>query len=514
MREKYTIIFGILSIILLTISFTPVPNASLPVAPEDAASETNRELDLINKSKTLSAQSEFADYVFSGEVIDIICYRDGKGRILTEATIKIDKVLKGSISTKTISIKYTGGTVEGKIQLTFHNWQAGDYPLPGTFELKKGDKIIAFTDKDYFIEVYIANPIMPSQQSVISKHVIEENVILSQGTQPTTAVYENQGYAFNWSAKIRYTWSDLPIYFNIDPDGTSDIAGTAELNEIRTAFNTWENDYFSGIDYYDNGTNYHLTNDNYDSEIYLNVIGWLNLGGSEGLAITNIFGDSDTGFYHMTEFHVCFDDYWTWCIGSTANQYDVQNTAAHEVGHTLCLLDLYSGSNSEQTMYWSIATGETKKRTLEYGDMNGVHYLYPIENDGPTGTDAGNSFDTANTVNKNYYYKARLCCFPTHNDTQDWYKISLGASQRIIFRMTPPSWANFDLELYAPNGTLVAYSRSPTNGQTESIVMDPMGVTGYWRLRVYAPSCAPIVGSGNYTFVILDLPPFLLEPPE
>jgi len=302
--------------------------------------------------------------------------------------------------------------------------------------------------------------------------------------------------------------------FNIDPDGTSDIAGTAELNEVRTAFNTWENDYFSGIDFYDNGTGYHLTASNYNVESYFNVIGWLNYGKIDPLAETYYFEDEDTGFLRLTELHIVFNDYNTWCIGATAGQLDVQEIAAHEIGHWLLLEDLYSDSNSEQTMYIGSSYAETKKRTLEYGDTNGAHYLYPIENDASTSADAGNSFDTANSVNKNYYYKARFCCFPTHNDTQDWYKINLGASQRIIFRMTPPSWANFDLELYAPNGTLVAYSRSATNGQTESIVMEPMGVTGYWRIRVYAPSCAPIVGSGNYTFVILDLPPFLLEPQE
>jgi hypothetical protein len=44
----------------------------------------------------------------------------------------------------------------------------------------------------------------------------------------------------------------------------------------------------------------------------------------------------------------------------------------HEVGHTLHLKDLYAPECSELTMYSYGAYGETKKRTLDVGDIAGV----------------------------------------------------------------------------------------------------------------------------------------------
>jgi hypothetical protein len=56
---------------------------------------------------------------------------------------------------------------------------------------------------------------------------------------------------------------------------------------------------------------------------------------------------------------------------------DVQNVATHESGHSLSLFDLYGGADTDKTMYGIIANGETKKRTLEQDDRDGVAYLYP-----------------------------------------------------------------------------------------------------------------------------------------
>jgi len=40
------------------------------------------------------------------------------------------------------------------------------------------------------------------------------------------------------------------------------------------------------------------------------------------------------------------------------------------------LNDLYGGSDSEKTMYGYANTGETKKRSLETDDKNGIKYIY------------------------------------------------------------------------------------------------------------------------------------------
>lgn len=56
--------------------------------------------------------------------------------------------------------------------------------------------------------------------------------------------------------------------------------------------------------------------------------------------------------------------------------YDLRNVATHEAGHSLVLLDLTEDVYSEMTMYGDTAKGETKKRSLEWGDLEGLHYLY------------------------------------------------------------------------------------------------------------------------------------------
>ena len=55
---------------------------------------------------------------------------------------------------------------------------------------------------------------------------------------------------------------------------------------------------------------------------------------------------------------------------------DVQNIVTHEFGHGWGLADLYDTSCSEETMYGYSEEGETKKRTLNDGDIAGIQELY------------------------------------------------------------------------------------------------------------------------------------------
>jgi len=56
---------------------------------------------------------------------------------------------------------------------------------------------------------------------------------------------------------------------------------------------------------------------------------------------------------------------------------DVQAIACHEMGHSLILYDLRETYQSEQTMYWAVYRGETKKRSLDFGDIDGIRFIYP-----------------------------------------------------------------------------------------------------------------------------------------
>lgn len=58
-----------------------------------------------------------------------------------------------------------------------------------------------------------------------------------------------------------------------------------------------------------------------------------------------------------------------------SNSMDTENVAAHELGHAAGLGHPPDGC-TEETMYAFAALGETKKRTLEAGDIAGIRKLY------------------------------------------------------------------------------------------------------------------------------------------
>ncbi len=80
----------------------------------------------------------------------------------------------------------------------------------------------------------------------------------------------------------------------------------------------------------------------------------------------------------LVEWDVVFDNVdYLWGDGSQdPTVMDFENIATHEFGHAVGLNDLYGSQYSEQTMYGYANYGETKKRTLAAGDINGAKTLY------------------------------------------------------------------------------------------------------------------------------------------
>lgn len=80
----------------------------------------------------------------------------------------------------------------------------------------------------------------------------------------------------------------------------------------------------------------------------------------------------------LVEYDVVFDNVdYVWGDATVdLNVMDFENIATHEFGHAAGLADLYDSGCSEQTMYGYADYGETSKRTLETGDINGIMELY------------------------------------------------------------------------------------------------------------------------------------------
>jgi hypothetical protein len=170
-----------------------------------------------------------------------------------------------------------------------------------------------------------------------------------------------------------YHWEDtsLPVGYFINQFGTNDTTG--EFAAIQNSFQTWEDDQESYMDYTYLGTTSH-TGGQKDG---FNVVSWGNIDGSGGtLAQCIIWYVLSTQIIIETD--IVFDDSENWSTTGTSNRYDIQNIGTHEVGHTLMLDDLYNPSDSEETMYGYGGIGETKKRTLNAGDIAGIRHIYPI----------------------------------------------------------------------------------------------------------------------------------------
>jgi hypothetical protein len=117
-----------------------------------------------------------------------------------------------------------------------------------------------------------------------------------------------------------------------------------------------------------------------------NII-WRNDLGTGGTIAANYYW-YDRRTKIISENDIIFNSRLPWATSGAPGYYDVQNIGTHELGHCLCLNDIYKSYQSEMTMYGYGATGETKKRTLEFGDKDGIKYIYGPGLDRSSGTKA------------------------------------------------------------------------------------------------------------------------------
>ncbi|MBU2565620.1 MAG: pre-peptidase C-terminal domain-containing protein [Candidatus Thermoplasmatota archaeon] len=117
-------------------------------------------------------------------------------------------------------------------------------------------------------------------------------------------------------------------------------------------------------------------------------------------------------------------------------------------------------------------------------------YTTSSQNDAGSGTDAGNTLDTALQINPGSYSG-----YMDSADGNDYYKFNVNSGQTIQVSMTPPSGVDFDLKLYNPSNTEKASSTAGA-GTTDSVTFTADS-SGYWRARIYYYS-----GSGTYSFTV------------
>ncbi len=111
-----------------------------------------------------------------------------------------------------------------------------------------------------------------------------------------------------------------------------------------------------------------------------NTVSWVKFTPRNYIAVVVMWYDSESIIW---EFDIVFNTFHKWGIDPVKEDkdtikraFDIQNIATHEFGHPVGLDDLYDEIYSELTMYGYSSKGETKKCSLEIGDIAGAQSLY------------------------------------------------------------------------------------------------------------------------------------------
>jgi hypothetical protein len=109
-----------------------------------------------------------------------------------------------------------------------------------------------------------------------------------------------------------------------------------------------------------------------------NTIGFGHISSQGAIAVTTVWGtfSGPASVRELVEWDQVYDteDY-AWSTSGEAGKMDFENIATHELGHAVGM-GHPSGGCTEETMYAYASFGETKKRTLNTGDMAGIFALY------------------------------------------------------------------------------------------------------------------------------------------
>jgi hypothetical protein len=224
--------------------------------------------------------------------------------------------------------------------------------------------------------------------------IYAEDVAPANSLRPSSAVADVVGSEADGYIYSGYHWSNakIPVHYIVNPKLGRSKVSSAYVEGIKAAFQTWENDSGSYIDFtYDGTTNAGISSlrGRMDRR---NVVGWADLTsvpelGSGVIAVTWYWYNTYT--LELAEVDVAMNNngykWWqepageTWNSGDISSAYDVdvQNIMTHEIGHWLVLDDLYAIDNSDETMYGIAAQCELSKRSLESGDIAGMGVIYP-----------------------------------------------------------------------------------------------------------------------------------------
>jgi len=166
-------------------------------------------------------------------------------------------------------------------------------------------------------------------------------------------------------ALLGFHWYTTANYW-INPSNKYGFSVSAVETAITTSADTWDRETGAQVFSYKGTTS--RSAGRYDG---YNVVSW---GAYRAgvIAVTYIWYSGDRIIETDTRMNTLFK----WSLSGEAGKMDVQDIMTHELGHWCGLADLYSDVDYWLTMYGYASYGETYKRTLGLGDINGLEAVY------------------------------------------------------------------------------------------------------------------------------------------
>ncbi len=166
------------------------------------------------------------------------------------------------------------------------------------------------------------------------------------------------------------------IPYVIDPDH----APTGSIEQIDFAYDAWDD--VTSVELFAEPTVDSEVSPSTDSPDFINTVSWRFIVPPRIIAVTYIWYNPDT--MEIVDCDVIMNTKKDWGIDTDGeldgfileDAFDVRNIVTHEAGHVVGLGDLYDEIYSELTMYGYGEEGETKKISLENGDILGTQELY------------------------------------------------------------------------------------------------------------------------------------------
>jgi len=156
------------------------------------------------------------------------------------------------------------------------------------------------------------------------------------------------------------------INYYINTKNKYGFSTTAVVNTITTSANTWDKETAYQVFSY-KGTTTRAAG----RRDYYNVVSW---GAYQAgvIAVTYIWYSGTK----ILETDCRMNTHYKWSLSGETGKMDIQNIMTHEFGHWCGLDDLYNDVDYWLTMYGYADYGETYKRTLGLGDINGLEAVY------------------------------------------------------------------------------------------------------------------------------------------